>query len=152
MPKWYKCRVVHILAGSGPATDALPGGTTRPVNRARLFDTDLDKIGILICYDSEFPLFGRALAEANFILVPSVTEAFAGYSWIRIDARARALENQRATVMLSVVGLAPWSSVVNVSTGLARRMSVFRMRELSRWAHLMRRGGATLTSTLVPPR
>ncbi|MEO0633946.1 MAG: hypothetical protein AAFY52_07445, partial [Pseudomonadota bacterium] len=26
---------VHILAGSGPATDALPDGVTRPVNRAR---------------------------------------------------------------------------------------------------------------------
>ncbi|MEP2890436.1 hypothetical protein [Tateyamaria sp.] len=46
MPIWYKCRVGHVLAGLGPATDALPGGTTRPVNRARLFDTDLDKIGI----------------------------------------------------------------------------------------------------------
>ncbi|WP_413819664.1 nitrilase-related carbon-nitrogen hydrolase [Tateyamaria sp.] len=132
MPIWHKCREGHVLAGSGPATDALPGGTTRPVNRARLFDTDLGKIGILISYDSEFPLFGRALAEANFILVPSVTKAFAGYSWIRIDARARALENQHATVMSSVIGPAPWSSVVDVSTGLARRMSVFRIRVLSR--------------------
>ncbi|MEP2890437.1 hypothetical protein [Tateyamaria sp.] len=86
----------------------------------------------MICYDSEFPLLGRALAEADFILVPSVTEAFADYSWIRIDARARALENQRATVMSSVIGAAPWSSVVDVSTGLARRMSVFRIRALSR--------------------
>lgn len=141
---------VHILAGSGPATDALPDGVTRPVNRARLFtpsgakgvqdkqimtrfeaeewdvvpgnplqlfDTALGKIGVLICYDSEFPLLGRALAEADIILVPSVTEAMSGYSRVRIGAQARALENQCVTVMASVVGAAPWSPAVDVSTG-----------------------------------
>ena len=43
----------------------------------KLFDTSLGKIGVLICYDSEFPLLGRALIEAGaaYILVPSCTEA-----------------------------------------------------------------------------
>ena len=141
---------VHILAASGPATDALPDGVTRPVNRARLFtpggakgvqdkqimtrfeaeewdvvpggplqlfDTHLGKIGVLICYDSEFPLLGRALAEADILLVPSVTEALSGYSRVRIGAQARALENQCVTVMSSVVGVAPWSPAVDISTG-----------------------------------
>ncbi|MEO0381729.1 MAG: carbon-nitrogen hydrolase family protein [Pseudomonadota bacterium] len=141
---------VHILAGSGPATDALPAGVTRPVNRARLFapsgaravqdkqimtrfeaevwdvvpggplqifNTALGKIGVLICYDSEFPLLGRALAEAEILLVPSVTEALSGYWRVRIGAQARALENQCVTVMSSVVGTAPWSPAVDVSTG-----------------------------------
>ncbi|MEQ3707938.1 MAG: carbon-nitrogen hydrolase family protein [Tateyamaria sp.] len=141
---------VHILAGSGPAADALPEGVTRPVNRARLFapsgavgvqdkqimtrfeaeewdvvpggplqlfETSLGKIGILICYDSEFPLLGRALAEADILLVPSVTEAMSGYSRVRIGAQARALENQCVTVMSSVVGAAAWSPAVDISTG-----------------------------------
>jgi len=141
---------VHILAASGPATDALPEGVTRPVNRARLFapsgasgvqdkqimtrfeaevwdvvpggplqlfDTYLGRIGILICYDSEFPLLGRALSDADIILVPSVTEALTGYSRVRIGAQARALENQCITVMSSVVGAAPWSEAVDISVG-----------------------------------
>ena len=141
---------VHILAASGPATDALPADVTRPVNRARLFapngavgvqdkqvmtrfeaevwdvvpggplqlfDTALGRIGILICYDSEFPLLGRALSEADILLVPSVTEALTGYSRVRIGAKARALENQCVTVMASVVGDATWSQAVDVSVG-----------------------------------
>ena len=141
---------VHILAASAPATDALPEGVSRPVNRARffapggargaqdkqimtrfeaeewdvapggplqLFDTALGKIGVLICYDGEFPLLGRALAEADILLVPSVTEALAGYWRVRIGAQARALENQCVTVMSSVVGEAAWSPAVDTSTG-----------------------------------
>ena len=65
----------------------------------QLFDTALGKIGILICYDSEFPLLGRAVAEADLILVPSCTEALTGYSRVRIGSMARALENQCVTVM-----------------------------------------------------
>ena len=140
----------HILAGSGPATDDLPRGVTRPVNRARLFapsgamgvqdkqvmtrfeaetwnvvpggplkvfDTRLGKIGILICYDSEFPLLGRALADADLILVPSVTEALSGHSRVRIGAQARALENQCVSVLSSLVGTAEWSEAVDVSVG-----------------------------------
>src|SRR6056297_4041318 len=91
--------------------DVVPGG---PLT---LFDTTLGKIGILICYDAEFPLLGRALAEAEILLVPSVTEALAGHSRVRIGARARALENQCVSVMSSVVGLAEWSQVIDESVG-----------------------------------
>jgi len=91
--------------------DIVPGGPLR------VFDTSLGRIGILICYDSEFPLLGRALKEAEVILVPSVTEALAGHSRVCIGAQARALENQCVTVMASLVGAAPWSEAIDVSTG-----------------------------------
>ncbi|NCQ24044.1 MAG: amidohydrolase [Rhodobacteraceae bacterium CG17_big_fil_post_rev_8_21_14_2_50_63_15] len=84
----------------------------------RLFDTALGKIGILICYDSEFPLLGRALAEADLILVPSCTEALTGYSRVRIGAMARALETQCVSVMSSIVGTADWSPAVDICTGM----------------------------------
>ena len=84
----------------------------------RLFDTALGKIGILICYDSEFPLLGRAMAEADLILVPSCTEALTGYSRVRIGAMARALENQCVTVMSSTVGSCDWSEAVDENTGM----------------------------------
>lgn len=84
----------------------------------KLFDTALGKIGVLICYDSEFPLLGRALAEADIILVPSCTEALAGYWRVRIGAMARALENQCVTAMASLVGQADWSESVDVTIGM----------------------------------
>jgi len=91
--------------------DVVPGG---PLN---LFDTALGKIGVLICYDSEFPLLGRALADADILLIPSVTEALSGYTRVQIGARARALENQCVTAMASVTGAADWSEAVDISVG-----------------------------------
>ncbi|MEX5562230.1 carbon-nitrogen hydrolase family protein [Pseudophaeobacter sp. 1A16562] len=84
----------------------------------KIFDTALGKIGVLICYDSEFPLLGRALEEADIILVPSCTEALAGYWRVRIGAMSRALENQCITAMASIVGQADWSESVDVGCGM----------------------------------
>lgn len=136
---------VHILAASGPAvTAAGPVNRARLVTPTgaigvqdkqimtrferdtwkivggdplQVFDTALGKIGVLICYDAEFPLLGRALAECDLILVPSCTEALSGYWRVRIGAMARALEAQCVTVMSSLVGEAPWSEAVDVTTG-----------------------------------
>ena len=84
----------------------------------RLFETTLGKIGILTCYDSEFPLLGRALQNADLILAPSCTEALSGYWRVRIGAMSRALENQCVTVMSSLVGLAAWNQVADANTGM----------------------------------
>ncbi|EEE35571.1 hydrolase, carbon-nitrogen family [Rhodobacteraceae bacterium KLH11] len=89
-----------------------------PGGRLKLFDTPLGKIGVLICYDSEFPLLGRALDDADLILVPSCTEALSGYWRVRIGAMSRALENQCVTVMSSLVGNNDWSTAVNMNTGM----------------------------------
>jgi predicted amidohydrolase len=83
----------------------------------KIFDTALGKIGVLICYDSEFPLLGRALAEADILLMPSCTEALAGYWRVRIGAMSRALETQCVTVQSSVVGAAPWTASVDINVG-----------------------------------
>ncbi len=83
----------------------------------RLFDTALGRIGVLICYDSEFPLLGRALAEADILLVPSCTEALSGYWRVRIGSMARALENQCVTVMSSTIGDCSWSPAVDTNCG-----------------------------------
>ncbi|MCG7520823.1 carbon-nitrogen hydrolase family protein [Ruegeria sp. Ofav3-42] len=83
----------------------------------KLFDTALGKIGVLICYDSEFPLLGRALSDADIILVPSCTEALSGYWRVRIGAMSRSLENQCVTVMSSLVGNNDWSEAVDMNTG-----------------------------------
>lgn len=88
-----------------------------PGGPLKLFDTALGRIAILICYDSEFPLLGRAVANADLILVPSCTEALHGYWRVRIGAMARALEGQCVTAMSSLVGTSDWSEAVDVTTG-----------------------------------
>ncbi|SPH20318.1 (R)-stereoselective amidase [Ascidiaceihabitans donghaensis] len=88
-----------------------------PGNALQIFDTALGKIGVLICYDSEFPLLGRALSQADIIVVPSVTEAASGYWRVRIGAMARALENQCITVMSSIVGGADWNDALGSTIG-----------------------------------
>lgn len=87
----------------------------------RLFETTLGKIGITICYDSEFPLLARALVEAGMelLLVPSCTEAALGYWRVRLGAQARALEGQCYAVHSPTVGQADWSPAVDSNRGAA---------------------------------
>ncbi|MGK7752181.1 MULTISPECIES: carbon-nitrogen hydrolase family protein [unclassified Roseovarius] len=83
----------------------------------KVFDTDLGRIGVLICYDSEFPLLGRAMRDVDVLLVPSCTDTLAGYWRVRIGAMARALEQQCVSAMSSLVGPADWCEVCDVNTG-----------------------------------
>jgi len=87
----------------------------------KLLDTEYGKIGVNICYDSEFPIIARKQVEAgaDLILVPSCTDTVAGYWRVRIGCQARALENQCYVVQSPTVGLAPWSEAVDVNIGAA---------------------------------
>ena len=86
-----------------------------------MFETALGRIGVAICYDSEFPLLVRAQAEAGaqILLVPSCTEFRSGYARVRTAAMARALENTCVTVLSPTVGDAPWSPAVDRNAGAA---------------------------------
>jgi predicted amidohydrolase len=86
-----------------------------------VFETALGRIGIAICYDSEFPLLVHALcaAGADIILIPSCTEFISGYHRVRTAALARALENTCVTVQSPTVGDAPWSPAVDHNRGAA---------------------------------
>ncbi len=88
---------------------------------ARVFDTALGRIGILVCYDAEFPLIARAMAEAGaeVLLVPSCTETPRGYWRVRVGAMARALENQCIVVHAATVGEADWLPAADKNHGAA---------------------------------
>jgi predicted amidohydrolase len=87
----------------------------------RLFRTSLGKIGVNICYDSEFPLLAQALVEAGMelLLVPSCTETAHGYWRVRLGAQARALEGQCYALHSPTVGAADWSPAVDMNRGAA---------------------------------
>jgi len=63
-------------------------------------------LGVTICYDSEFPEAGRALAEDGVLIqcVPSWTETKRGYQRVRWSCQARAVENQIFVLHSSLVG------------------------------------------------
>lgn len=87
----------------------------------RSFDTPFGKLGILICYDNEFPMLARRLCDqgAELILAPSCTDTLAGYYRVRIGAQARALENQCAVLVSPTVGEAAWSPALDENCGRA---------------------------------
>jgi predicted amidohydrolase/GNAT superfamily N-acetyltransferase len=78
-------------------------------NKIRTFDTDCGKIGILICYDIEFPELGRILAKEgmNILFVPFLTDTQNGYSRVRNCAQARAIENECYVAIAGSVGNLP---------------------------------------------
>ena len=87
----------------------------------KVFSTPFGKIGVSICYDSEFPLHVRAQATAGaeIILIPSCTDSIAGFNRVRLSARARAVENQFFAATSPLVGAAPWSGAIDENHGYA---------------------------------
>jgi predicted amidohydrolase/predicted N-acetyltransferase YhbS len=78
-------------------------------NRAEVIPTDCGPIGVMICYDSEFPEVARHLVNqgANILFVPFCTDERQGYLRVRYCSQARAVENQCYVVTSGVVGNLP---------------------------------------------
>jgi predicted amidohydrolase len=75
----------------------------------KVFDTDFGKIGILICYDSEFPELARLQSEQDMqiLFVPFWTDTKNGYLRVRYCSQARAIENECYVAMAGSVGNLP---------------------------------------------
>jgi predicted amidohydrolase len=145
---------IYVLAGSLCARDAEAGFVNRaylcgpegglswqdkliltPYEREKMeispgaelkcFDTALGRVGILICYDSEFPLLARRLVEegVDLILVPSATDYPAGQTRVRQSCRARAIESQCLIVQAPVLGGAAGCDILDLGTGRAAAFS-----------------------------
>ena len=67
---------------------------------------DDKRIGVLICYDSEFPEYCRHLCEQGMqiLCVPSSTETIHGFHRVRYSCLARAIENQIYVIHAALVG------------------------------------------------
>ena len=75
----------------------------------KTFDTDCAKIGVLICYDVEYPELPRIMADQGMqiLFVPFLTDTQNGYSRVRVCAQARAIENECYVVIAGSVGNLP---------------------------------------------
>lgn len=141
---------VHVLAPSGPSDTGLrrpvnrawlhaPDGTATPHDKQVMTRFERERwdvvpgaplqtsrvgpftVGVLICYDAEFPALGAALWDAgcDLILAPSCTDSTAGWSRVSVGARARALEGQGVVAHAPTVGDCPWSPAVDENRGRA---------------------------------
>jgi len=88
----------------------------------KIFDTDCGKIGILICYDVEFPELSRLLAMEgmNILFVPFLTDTQNGFSRVKNCAQARAIENECYVAIAGSVGNLP--NVHNMDIQYAQSM------------------------------
>ena len=104
------------LTGFEKSLGVIEGG-----DALKVFDLDVVRTGVAVCYDSEFPLPVRAQAEAGarLLLVPSCTDTDAGATRVRVGCLARALENRLFVAQSVTAGEAPWSPALDINTGEA---------------------------------
>ncbi len=78
-------------------------------------------IGILVCYDAEFPEPARYLADqgAEILFVPYCTDTRAGYLRVRYCSQARAIENQVYVATAGVIGNLPSVEAMDINYGRA---------------------------------
>ncbi|WP_425422481.1 GNAT family N-acetyltransferase [Phaeodactylibacter xiamenensis] len=100
---WEKYQKVHITPSERDAW-GMKGGS-----ELKVFDTDCGKVGILICYDVEFPELARIYADQGMqlLFVPFLTDTQNGYNRVRLCAQARAIENECYVIMAGAVGNLP---------------------------------------------
>lgn len=89
----------------------IEGGST-----LNAIDTDCGPIGVLICYDSEFPELARHLTDQGIqiLFVPFCTDERQSYLRVRYCCQARAVENQIYVVMSGNVGNLPGVSNMDI--------------------------------------
>ena len=92
-----------------PTPDEVYWWNIRGGDRVAAIDTDCGPIGVLVCYDAEFPELARHLIDqgAMILFVPFCTDERRGYLRVRYCCQARAVENQCYVVLSGVVGNLP---------------------------------------------
>ncbi len=87
----------------------------------RVIQTPKAKVGILICYDSEFPEAARYLADQGIeiLFVPYCTDDRQGYTRVKYCCQARAIENQIYVVAAGIVGNLPSVAAMDIHYGRA---------------------------------
>lgn len=78
-------------------------------NTLKAIETDCGPIGVLVCYDAEFPELVRHLTDQGIhtLFVPFCTDERQSYMRVRYCCQARAVENQIYVVMSGNVGNLP---------------------------------------------
>lgn len=100
---------VHLQPKIHPTPNEVYWWNIRGGDRLEVIQTDCGPIGVMICYDSEFPELGRHLVDqgAQILFVPFCTDERQSYLRVRYSCQARAVENQCFVVMAGNCGNLP---------------------------------------------
>lgn len=100
---------VHVQEKIHPTPNERFWWNIKGGGRVVAIPTDCGVIGVLICYDSEFPELARHLIDqgAQILFVPFCTDERQSYLRVRYCAQARAVENQCYVVLSGNVGNLP---------------------------------------------
>ena len=97
---------VHRQEKLHPTPDERESWNIKGGDSVDAIETDCGSIGVLICYDAEFPEAARRLADegARILFVPYNTDTRHGHLRVRYCCQARAIENQCYVVTSGMVG------------------------------------------------
>jgi predicted amidohydrolase/GNAT superfamily N-acetyltransferase len=106
---------LHITPTEKVAWGISGGNSLRPI------DAPKARVGVLICYDVEFPEAARYLADlgAEILFVPFCTDTRQSYLRVRYCAQARAIENQVYVALAGNVGNLPDVGQLDINYGQA---------------------------------
>ncbi|MEW6470449.1 MAG: bifunctional GNAT family N-acetyltransferase/carbon-nitrogen hydrolase family protein [Bacteroidota bacterium] len=98
--RYYK---IHVTPNEVSAWGIVGG------RNLKVYDTDAGRIGILVCYDVEFPELPRLLAMQGMeiLFVPLLTDTQHAFARVKCCAQARAIENECYVVIAGGVGNLP---------------------------------------------
>ena len=81
------------------------GGWTTPGSEAKVYDTKLGKIGMILCYDGDFPELSRVLALKGAEIITRPSALLRSYDIWELTNMARAYDNH--VYMISVNSIGP---------------------------------------------
>ena len=100
---------IHEQAKIHPTPDEKYWWKIEGGDDVKVIDTDCGPIGVLICYDSEFPELTRRLVDQgmHFLFVPFLTDNRQAFCRVKYSCQARAIENQIYVTIAGNVGNLP---------------------------------------------
>jgi len=96
-----KYRKTHPFGSEAAKT----GGWTTPGNSLEVFDTELGKIGMIICYDGDFPETARMLAQKGAEIIVRPSAFLRNFDIWSLTNRARAFDNHVFMVAANATGV-----------------------------------------------
>lgn len=111
---------VHSQEKIHPTPDEKYWWNIKGGDEVNAIDTDCGSIGVMICYDSEFPEVGRRLVDqgAQILFVPYCTDTRQGHLRVKYCCQARAVENQVYVATAGLVG--SLENVANIDINYAQ--------------------------------
>ena len=93
-------RKTHLF----PTERLSAGGWSTPGREAPVFDTDLGRIGMIICYDGDFPELSRSLAVQGAEIITRPSALLRSFEIWKLTNRARAYDNHVYVIGVNQIG------------------------------------------------